>query len=280
MAGYRQFHTEFWKDEYIIELEPAEKLLYAYLFTNELSSISGLYKIPARVISNETGLDKDFVASTLSKFEDDRKIMYRDGVMWVVNMQKYHKNASPLTMKKVDNDVDEISDCLVKSVYLYYVQTGKYSIDTVSILISQRKREREKENKRETEKGIESESPAPAPSFQPVAPGGWMMRVFAAVTGMMSIPGNETEKVMPALDGLYIQFDRDETALSDYLKPYWAKWLTTKGKNNQPYKKTNCAWLYEWAVAGEMPGENKPADDWKADVWAATEKWEKEHPNG
>lgn len=128
---------------------------------------------------------------------------------------------------------------------------------------------------------IEAEKNAtPATAFPPVAPGGWMMRVFAKVTGMMSIPGNETEKVLPALDGLYVKCGYDESALTEYLKPYWAKWLTTKGKNNQPYKKTNCAWLYEWAVAGEMPSENKPADDWKADVWAATEKWEKDHPNG
>lgn len=81
------------------------------------------------------------------------------------------------------------------------------------------------------------------------------MRVFAAVTGMMSIPGNEFEKVMVALDGLYAQHRRNEAALTEYLRPYWEKWLTTKGKNGQPYKRTNCAWLYEWAVAGELPGD-------------------------
>ena len=133
MAGYRQFHTMFWKDEYIIELEPLEKLLYAYLFTNELSSISGLYKIPFRVIVNETCLDKDFTKTTLAKFEADKKIMYRDGVMWVVKMHKYHSNASPQTMKKVNSDVDDIDNCACKYAYQYYAENGIYPTDTVLI---------------------------------------------------------------------------------------------------------------------------------------------------
>ncbi len=274
MAGYRQFQTEFWKDEYIIDLEPLEKLLYAYLFTNELSSISGLYKIPLRVIVNETGLDKEFVLTCLAKFENDSKILYRDGVMWVVNMQKHHKNASPMTMKKVQNDVDEIGDCIVKRAYLYRNQTGRYSIDTVSILISLIKREREREREREEEeqtpppasppppqpRPLPQPVPQPLPEPSPELPisSDWYIRVFCAVTGMMAFPGTETEKVIPALDGLYAQHNRNEDALVEYLKPYYAAWLATKSKYGQTYRRTNCGWLYDWAVAGEIP---KPAGE-------------------
>ena len=90
----------------------------------------------------------------------------------------------------------------------------------------------------------------------PPPSGDWYMRVFSGVTGMAAIPGNEVDKVIAALDGLYAQHRRNEAALTEYLRPYWEKWLTTKGKNGQPYKRTNCAWLYEWAVAGELPGDN------------------------
>lgn len=133
MAGYRQFHTQFWKDEWLIDLEPLERYLFSYLFTNDLSSISGIYKLPLRVIVNETGLEKSVVELMLSKFQAAKKIFYQEGVMWVVNMHKYHKNASPRTMAKVNADVREIPDCQVKTAYLYYEKTGIYSMDTVSI---------------------------------------------------------------------------------------------------------------------------------------------------
>lgn len=148
MAGYRQFHTQFWKDEWLIELEPLERYLFSYLFTNDLSSISGIFKLPLRVIVNETGLEKSVVELMLSKFQAAKKIFYQDGVMWVVNMRKYHKNASPRTMAKVNADVADIPDCNVKKAYLYHEKTGIYSMDTVSILNSENESESVKENER------------------------------------------------------------------------------------------------------------------------------------
>jgi hypothetical protein len=151
MAGYRQFHTKFWKDEWVIDLDPLKKYLFCYLFTNELSSISGIYKLPMKVIENETGLDKKFIVSTLAEFQNAKKIAYQDNVMWVVSMRKLHKNASPTTMTKVDNDIADIPDCLVKQAYLYYQETEIYSIDTVSILNSESlsKSKNGNENKKE-----------------------------------------------------------------------------------------------------------------------------------
>lgn len=153
MAGYRQFHTQFWKDEWAIELKPVERYLYIYLFTNDLSSISGIYKLPLRVICNETGLDADYVTPTLNRFQQDKKIFYRDGVMWVVNMRKYHKNASPRTMTKVNADVMDIPDGDVKEAYLYYQETGIYSMDIVSIPRSERLSVSVKESVSENKEG-------------------------------------------------------------------------------------------------------------------------------
>lgn len=164
MGGYRQFHTKFWKDEWLIELEPLERYLFTYLFTNDLSSISGIFKLPMRVIINETGLDKPFIEKTLAKFEQHEKIMYRDGVMWVVKMHSYHKNASPKTMTKVYADVAEIGACDVKTCYEYYQETGIYSTDTVYILNQRRlnKSSIERENKKEST----SDAPPPPNVFQ------------------------------------------------------------------------------------------------------------------
>lgn len=154
MAGFRQFETKFWKDEWVSDLIPLKKLLYSYLFTNESSSISGLYEISLKVIVNETGLKRPFIEECLAEFQAAEKIVYSDSVMWVVNMQKYHKNASPKTVTKVNRDVEKIKDCLAKRAYLHYKTTGKYCIDTVSIHDSEREREREREIKKERESEI------------------------------------------------------------------------------------------------------------------------------
>ena len=137
MAGYRQFHTKFWKDAWVIDLDPLERYLFSYLFTNEQSSISGIYELPTKIIQNETGLDLPFIKKTMQKFQDAKKVFYRDNIVWVVKMMQHHKNASPKTMTKVNNDISWIPDCDVKIAYLYYQKTGIYSIDIVSILNSE-----------------------------------------------------------------------------------------------------------------------------------------------
>ena len=133
MAGYRQFHTKFWKDEWSIDLDPLERYLFIYLFSNDLSSISGIYRIPLRVIANETGLEIEYVKAALEKFEQQQKILYRDNTLWVVNMQKYHNNASELTQKKVTKDIDTVPDNVVKQAYLCFRDTGIFCVDTISI---------------------------------------------------------------------------------------------------------------------------------------------------
>ena len=69
----------------------AGKLLFIYLFSNENTSLSGIYKLPLKVIAFETGLDQQYIIDTLSKFSGDGKIHYQDGVVWVVHMRRYHE---------------------------------------------------------------------------------------------------------------------------------------------------------------------------------------------
>ena len=133
MAGYRQIHTQIWKDEWFIDLEPQEKLLFIYLFSNDLASISGLYRIPIKVITNETGLDREYVIRSLQKFEASKRVYYADGTMWIVNMAKYHQSASGTVMTKVQKDVEMVPDGAVKTAYQQYIDSGLFPIDTLSI---------------------------------------------------------------------------------------------------------------------------------------------------
>ena len=51
MANYRQIHTQIWRDNWFLDLEPDEKLLFIYLFSNDSTNLAGLYEIHQRVIN-------------------------------------------------------------------------------------------------------------------------------------------------------------------------------------------------------------------------------------
>lgn len=160
MAGYRQIHTQIWKDEWVIELDPDEKLFFIYLFSNDLASISGLYKIPVRAMVNETGIPKDKIESMLAKFQADGKVFYGDNTLFIKNMMRYHKNASPKTIEKIRKDVELVPDCEIKRIaiqYLYSMDTTPKEDTPVSILGSESRSISVIENKNKSiiESGIE-----------------------------------------------------------------------------------------------------------------------------
>ena len=120
MANYRQIHTQIWRDNWFLDLEPDEKLLFIYLFSNDNSNLAGLYELHERIVALETGLDLKRINEIVSKLESDGKIFYRDGVVWIVNMQKYHSNAGEKVRRSIEIIIDGIPDCEVKQKYCIY----------------------------------------------------------------------------------------------------------------------------------------------------------------
>ena len=88
--------------------------------------------------------------------------------------------------------------------------------------------------------------PSPAPDYQ--FSQGWQTRVFSKVTNISGIPGSDMPKVMDALDSLRSKFTT-EAELIAYLTPYFENWITRKTKDGRKYAKSNCAWLYDMALA-------------------------------
>ncbi len=140
MAIYRQIHTKIWKDGWFIELRLEEKLLFLYLFSNELSSISGIYELPERVIEFETGIGKERVRAILTQFGLDKRVHYQDGVVWVVNLRKYHRSESPQVKKRIAADFESVPAGYIKNQYA--IQYG-YHIETVSIPQNEQEKEGE-----------------------------------------------------------------------------------------------------------------------------------------
>ena len=130
MAGFRQVHTKMWADNWFSNLPPEHKLLFVYLFTNERASISGIYELPLRLISFETGLDNDIVLDGFNTFSLEEKAFYDQGaaVVWVLNLRKYHETGSPKVQTKIMTDIAAVPDCKLFDSYL-----ETYGIDRVSI---------------------------------------------------------------------------------------------------------------------------------------------------
>lgn len=94
MAKLRSVNILFWSDSYIEDLNPHGKLVFNYLLTNSLTQIGGFYKISVKKISDETGITREEISDLLTKFEDDKKIIYRDGWLVLRNSLR-HQNLNP-----------------------------------------------------------------------------------------------------------------------------------------------------------------------------------------
>jgi hypothetical protein len=227
MAGYRQIHTQIWKDEWYIDLSPEEKLIFVYLFSNELASISGIYKIPARVISNETGVSYEDVLIILENFEQAGKILYADGVLWVKNMSKFHANASPRTQKKVEADVEKIPDCAVKQAYLQY----RDCIDTVSVPRSESESKRKKQsesgsgNKNGSGSGNQPPKPKSAAAAGP-APSGLYQAFLEAIHDPDPPP---VQTPYPEWESIFAELSGQGVTDADVKEA--VRWLRANGKH-------------------------------------------------
>jgi len=178
MANYRQIHVRLWKDEWFLDLEPEEKLLFIYLFSNESTSLAGIYKLAFKVICFETGLDADYVQSALDKFAEQGKVRYEDGIVWVVNMRRYHETSSIKVQTRIKNDIDEIPDCPLKISYLENVNTLSIPYPYQNL-----KEEDEDIDKDEEEKEDEVELPNPDGIFSDLS------IAFCNKTGMPELTG-------------------------------------------------------------------------------------------
>jgi hypothetical protein len=107
MAKQRMVNTKFWDDSYIIKIDPIEKLLFLYFLTNPLTNISGIYEISLRRIAFDTGIDSEMVLKILNRLEADKKAIYRDGWLWLVNFVK-NQNLNPSVISGIKREIQAI----------------------------------------------------------------------------------------------------------------------------------------------------------------------------
>lgn len=164
MSKTTLFNTRFWTDAYIADLDPSEKLLFAYCFTSSFLSISGIYEVPLKYIASETGLDRDMVEKILGRFERDGKIVYRKGWLAILKYPKYQSYNLPAVIKGLETELKsiplEILSFIVDSGYAFDSLPKSLAIDWQSIANKDRDKGKDRD-KVIRDRGVGEEIEAP-----------------------------------------------------------------------------------------------------------------------
>lgn len=115
MATNRYINTNFWRDTYVIDLDPSEKLLFIYLLTNPNTNIAGIYEISVRQIAFDTGYDSDMVKKILARFERDGKVVYKRGWLALTNWIK-HQSINPKVASGIQRIIEDLPKWLYKEL--------------------------------------------------------------------------------------------------------------------------------------------------------------------
>jgi hypothetical protein len=121
--AYHLIHTQMWKDDWFLGLEPDEKLLFVYLFSNESIRMCGMYPLSLRATAFETNIGQERVEQILSRFESDGKVHHHNGWVWVMKFIQYNCYlSSPKTRKGLENEYHRLPDTPLKTMVLDALQ--------------------------------------------------------------------------------------------------------------------------------------------------------------
>lgn len=123
----RSINTTFRSDTWIENLDPLEKLLFIYIFTNDRCSWSWCSEITIKKIGYETGIDKDMVLKILGRFEEVWKIKYINWYILIKNFLKYHfdwisnkdKWSKNNQLKAIQEEINRLSSNMIQECCLF-----------------------------------------------------------------------------------------------------------------------------------------------------------------
>lgn len=128
----RYINTRFWNDGFISDLDPVEKLVFIYFLTNEHTNISGIYELPLKIMSIETGIEISMLKKIVIRLKN--RVRYIDGKVIIKNFVKHQETGSPNVIKGILNCLKELDKKFIENLIKqgYYV-IDRYYIDTLCI---------------------------------------------------------------------------------------------------------------------------------------------------
>lgn len=85
----RILQTRFWKDEYVTSLSSEEKLMFIYILTNDTVNMVGVYQLYTQEVALWCGVTNQKVIQFFQKLQNDKKIIYKNNWIKLLNFQKY-----------------------------------------------------------------------------------------------------------------------------------------------------------------------------------------------
>lgn len=139
MAKQRYINTKMWSDNYFSELDPIEKLVFLYLLTNMYTNLCGIYEIPLKNISFDTGIEKQMIEKIIGRFTRDKKIRYIDWYICIRNFIK-NQNMNPSVEKWIEREINEKPKEIVDKVWqIYNLYTGCIQEGTLNLTLTKPK---------------------------------------------------------------------------------------------------------------------------------------------
>lgn len=129
MAKERLVNTRFWRDSYVLDLAPDERLLFLWALTNPATELCGAYEAALPIIELETGISRERIVEMMAKFEAAGKMLFRDGWVVVRNYAKHQHAASPKIRIGIERSLAECPEWIRDVVGMHRVSKG---IDTPS----------------------------------------------------------------------------------------------------------------------------------------------------
>ena len=117
MAKQRYINTKFWSDNWVSNLDPIEKLLFLYLICNERTNIAGIYELPLKYMSVETGIEKEMIVKILSRFQKDNKVLTHNGWVFIKNFQKHQDISNEKIKKGIEVVIKQIPQEILDNLY-------------------------------------------------------------------------------------------------------------------------------------------------------------------
>lgn len=120
MADYRTIQSKIYRDDWFSRQEVDAKFLFIYLFTNPSATVAGIYEMPVRFASVDTGIGEERVRAILEGFEDDGKIEWCEPFIWIKKMREYQASNSPALKTRIQRDLSAIPDSDLKRHHAAY----------------------------------------------------------------------------------------------------------------------------------------------------------------
>lgn len=155
MAQNRMISTSIWDDEWFTSLDALEQHLFMYFLTNGATNVAGVYQLPLRRISFDTGMDQEKVKKMLGRFTADGKVIYEMGWVILPNWLR-HQRFNSNQWVAVENVLNSLPEWLKVMLFnpnptiplsFETVSNGNLMIEKGSLTIRYKRRKEEKEGR-------------------------------------------------------------------------------------------------------------------------------------